>query len=715
MRITHSMFFAGALGSATLACGNAPEPDAEVHSCSSHELLGDYRPNHRRNCADWYKPVIADMVFAMRVTAPTFDYEEELLEELRVEGYWPMNRDPFARAHSRVQYEKALLVSRSVNDLKVRCRDRVSGGHGRTLQKKDHGSYFTQRLKLDDDGGAVFEDDPWAFRARMGTIFHEVMHTHGYRHKRHSHDQYNHSMPQITRHALQDALARTPDPTPSRTLDCESPPCETVDTMREYRELGYLVFSDGLPRFDPGRRGLGVLHQVERAARSRLELRDAQLHGQRYRRQSTLPFDASFESSADDVIEYAGALIPGTTGGELLVRDGAGLAAVAWRPVDPSDFKVVRRALWGDSLEPHGLSRWTVSSEDEVVGVTDVRTIPPVTHVPPGFPRSSPEVLLRGSTGLAFTSVLFGRTSLSVRAVLSHGDQVIRGSLAWTMSADARVLAVGDFTGDGLDDDVLLADRSNLVILRHSGDGPEDVGDIQLVALNGASVGGWSHGPTATVEAVGDFDADGRDEWLARNDDGIAVFELNATDGGIELVTQVDFGEALASAGSDPIPFTISADDQILAGRITSESRDDLVMFGEGGLAAVFLSGRLRVSPFTRLLPADSNPSELQPGWLPRRLHRGMALELLTDSDGDGLDELYFRSNRWVGVIEWTESVTEVRLAVTEHTLKKHGCQNESCHNSLWGNWLVRTSDALVGAFPGDGSGSLVVVQNQGE
>lgn len=675
-------------------------------------LLADYTPNHRPSCYSGYPPIIEDMVFAMRVAAASSDYEAELAQEFSEVGYWPHPRDPFENAGTDVQRREALRVSRSVNPLEVRCRDVIVGGHGRANSLEHaHGGYFKEVIKLDDDGGGHYEVNRTQFISRMGTMFHEVMHTHSYKHKRHEHDSYDHSMPQITRHALQDVVWRAQEAqgttTPPRSLDCATPPCPVADTMREYRDLGYLVFQKGgepAPRvlFDPSRRGLGLMRYDTLHRELRLE--DAQLHGQRYRRDRFVDFGDTWIGSNTDRVLAAGKLLPGTSGGEFLLGVNDGIVAVGWEPSAPGNFRQLRRSRWGDVLPSAAGPDWTLSPRDIVVGITDVRSPPSSVPTPPELQKSK-EIVVQGGGGIAFLSAALNPgPRLSARVTLAPGAIVTNGTISWRFASDGRVLAVGDFTGSGLQDNVLVADSTGLVVIGHSTDGTSGSGPVRLQARHlGSSIGGWTWDRATNVVAVGDFDGDGADEWVMRSAQGIAIFGLtntNTTNPGFVRLTQVFWNGILFGQPGDSLaPFRLRQDHQVRAGRVLNQDRDELVFTGGPELAVARLqNGLLRTGDAARILRVSSSDT-----------HR---VDAVADLDGDGFDELVVTAPRSSRIIERTAA----GLQIQSQSVRFNRCadDNEACHDSLWGQWMVRQSDEVVAAIPDGNGAELVLAINRG-
>jgi len=123
-----------------------------------------------------------------------------------------------------------------------------------------------------------------------------------------------------------------------------------------------------------------------------------------------------------------------------------------------------------------------------------------------------------GAKGLGIIALRDGK--LEDTAILPTGQRARGG---WRYEDEHRVLATGDFTGSG-QAEIIVASDWGIGALRTDEDGGWITSAIQQ---NGTRIGGWAvNGSTDTAPLVGDFDGDGRDEFLIRSDWGVGVVDV---------------------------------------------------------------------------------------------------------------------------------------------------------------------------------------------
>lgn len=175
LRSWHQTLLAIAL--AVAGCGEASAPPETA--AAAQPLLGGVRfggecaPADRRlfqEAAAWGRPVTKSAAFEECIAA-------------KMQNYAPCAGDPFASQPRAVQSQRVLEAARSDNDLRIRCPSSGpdafafldSYGHS-----KEEELFF---LGVLNQARSVAPTDPVLASAILAaTIWHEAMHTHGYRH-----------------------------------------------------------------------------------------------------------------------------------------------------------------------------------------------------------------------------------------------------------------------------------------------------------------------------------------------------------------------------------------------------------------------------------------------------------------------------------------------------------------------------------------------------
>ena len=257
----------------------------------------------------------------------------------------------------------------------------------------------------------------------------------------------------------------------------------------------------------------------------------------------------------------------------------------------------------------------------------------------------------------------------------------------WNYDAPDDVVGTGDFDGDG-HEEALVMSGWGLGIL-----GRTNAGGLTSEATHPAGqwIGSWNFGGTETIEAVGDFDADGVDEFVIRSGWGLGIMQKSGN--GFSLVWAAPFNSWVGSY------YLRSGDEIVGTGHFQSEVRDDLLVHGQLGSIGIL---RLQGSNLTS--NAVNHPGQWIGGW-----NHGASntIQLPADYDGDGLDEFVIRSGWGLGIIE---RVAGGSLTTVE--IEPNGTLLSEMYSSAPGNgWTLSASDELVAAgdMTTDGRAELVV------
>lgn len=231
----------------------------------------------------------------------------------------------------------------------------------------------------------------------------------------------------------------------------------------------------------------------------------------------------------------------------------------------------------------------------------------------------------------------------------------------WLLNtADNWFGPVGDFDGDGRDE-ILVRSPWGIGILK-------DVGgtfDAPMMAPNGTRFGGWllntadnGFGP------VGDFDGDGRDEWVVYSPWGLGILKQAGSSATAPMMAPngTRFGGWLLNTGDNW--FGPAAD-------LDGDRRKELVVASPWGLGVLKLSGS------TLTVPTMAPNGTRFGGWLlntfDNRIWAG------ADFDGDGRAELLITSPWGIGVLRLSgTAMSSVMLAP---------------NGTRFGGWLLNTAD----------------------
>jgi hypothetical protein len=247
---------------------------------------------------------------------------------------------------------------------------------------------------------------------------------------------------------------------------------------------------------------------------------------------------------------------------------------------------------------------WPLTAADKIVGVADFN----------GDGRA--DILIRNDTAFA---ILY-RTAGGTITTLHHVNQGtwIGG---WYFHGSNKLLGVADYNGDGRAD-FLVRSTWGLGVLQRTSAGV--LAPIHLWQY-GTAVGSWTLAETDELTSIGDYDGDGRKDFLLANASSVAIMRLPGTPAALSVWRKMAFG---TWAGS----WFLHKDNTLgLALDVDGDGKDEVLVKSTWGRGLLHASATgltsLTLTPFGGLLGS----------W---PLQAGDAVQAIGDFDGDGDDEL---------------------------------------------------------------------------
>ncbi|MGB1013923.1 MAG: FG-GAP repeat domain-containing protein, partial [Nannocystaceae bacterium] len=340
----------------------------------------------------------------------------------------------------------------------------------------------------------------------------------------------------------------------------------------------------------------------------------------------------------------------GGTRDEFVVQSNWGIGVVHW---DGHAWQTRVAKKIGSML-----NLWKYTSTDKVVGVADFDG------------DGAAEIALRRANGSLGIFDVEGST-LKLKLVKLVGARLG----GWTLAKSDKVVAVGDFNGDGSTDLVIRSANKIFGLALLNGK------TLQALALrpNNASLGGWTTRHTDVIEGVADTDGDGKSELVVRSSWGIGILKLT--------------GSVLQAAVAKPSNSWFGqwrynpAKDRVRAiGDFNGDGKDDLVVTSPWGIGILKRSG----SSLTSLAAKPNNTMfgswRLNSGGIPD------AVLTAADLTGNGKANLVVRSKWGTGILRL--------LGSTLTTIYSKP------HSTRLGAWHMSKDQKLVGVGNFDGTGA---------
>ena len=584
-----------------------------------------------------------------------------------VAPYRQCNGDPaFGWAPSQ-QLAAAMMITHSENDVTMNCTG--GGGNASTnLGTYDHAdpevfwwsgwlaSVFHQlSVPVCGTPGASpsdcrFAPYPWPYSQAAGIVWHEASHTQGYTHG--ANDQAN---------AI-NACGYAGDPTwnfqantmpyligscISAVIDQSGATCGgDLAAGCESGALRMITSFSGTTCacvHDPRATGLGLVRATGGVLKSYEIVDDGDwMGGWHYGPGNVVVATGDFDSDGRS---------------DFVIRSGWGLAIVKRNA--GGGFTTLASVPWGTALS----ASYTLRDTDTIVGVGKFDTVHPGTDLLMRSPSGL--VVLEISSGLAVAEVVAWTTSPA----------------GWPHTTD-RIDGLADFDGDG-QTDLLLRDGTRLGLARISHAGTIGWLTTYTQVAAGTWLGGWNFGGTEQVLGVGDFDGDGRSDFLLRSGWGIGTIKRDPTSGALTSLNMVPFGGFWDWWGTNATDALVGIAD------VNGDGRADLIWRSTWGIginsrtttgAAVGLAGY----PYGTWFGGAWN------------FGSGDTFPAIGDFTGDGRADLVIHSGWGTGVLAGS-STGQLNFLTAQPMF------------DILGSWQVRPEDRFlpVGDFDGDGRKDL--------
>ena len=255
----------------------------------------------------------------------------------------------------------------------------------------------------------------------------------------------------------------------------------------------------------------------------------------------------------------------------------------------------------------------------------------------------------------------------------------------WLLNtADNRFGPVGDFDGDGRDE-FMVTSPWGIGIMKLSGSTLQ----VPMMAPNGTRFGGWLLNTADNrFGPVGDFDGDGRDEIVVTSPWGIGIMKLSGSTLQIAMMAPngTRFGGWLLNTADNHLG---------TPGDFDGDGRDELLISSPWGMGILELSGSALTS--TVMAPNGTRFG----GWLLNTADNRFGP--VGDLDGDGRAEIPVTSPWGLGVLKQSGS------SLSDPMIAPNGTR--------FGGWLLNTADNyldMVADVDGDGRDEVVVTSPWG-
>ncbi len=468
-------------------------------------LLGDAK--YLSTCNQAQRTFLDDVRFYGRVAAASDAFADCVDETMRngLNGngpYLTCTKDPYEKSDLDTRIARVLRVARSPNDLSIGCSGGAGlasahiGTHGHSHDEAFSFSGWLMGVVSNLQGAG--QPFPWPYNQAADIVWHEVMHTHGYGH---GHNDDNTKAAKACGHEGDPSFHFQQDTIPYIVGACINQVIVRSDSVCNEGLLASRC-SGGARQLVKGMSGNAcecvhdpsVEHGITLLTGEGADALD-----------TTLTIEAGVPATAqwtpDDPVAFGGGDFNGDGRADVLLREGDGSGALVMAGHDGSGG-VVRIA---HQAVGQWMGDWHLGTDDVVVGIANMD----------GW--LDDEVVIRSGWGLGVIGNYNGWQSYAMHP---YGTDLGAG---WILDAADEVVALADLDGDGRGELLLQADDGTLGVAKLF------ASDLVVVerADNGSWLGTWHIGVNDRVLGAADFDNDGADDYLVRSGWGLGVVGMS--------------------------------------------------------------------------------------------------------------------------------------------------------------------------------------------
>ncbi len=618
--------------------------------------------------------------------------------------------------------ENARLASQNVSDLNLICdltrNDAIASTPG-----GDFGRYQTENISWHQWLGDVvtqlgfarpctpaeqadpignncrFDAFPWPYDQAASTSLHESMHENHYGHGIHpgcrpsggdfclvqadcgaanlqcsgfscDYDMNIHSMPRIVEGCVNDVIDQSFAVCGDICLTRSGDDISSCVNRKRLRLVSEFNGTSCRYQFDPNVSGLGLLGFDDGA----FDAADIHSHGQRFGSDTS-----DWLNSSTNAVVATGDLTFTSPGDEFVVKSWS-IGVIQW-PGGNGTFDTAVNKPHGTYFSHYGdgSGTWRYSFRDQVEGTGNLDG------------ASIDEIIIRSGWGLGVLSV--SGSTMVTRNAIPWGTQCPGPFGWWTLGAGDEIVGIGDFNGD-LRDDLLVKSAWGLGLLsRTAGGGEFSARDVRA---NGERIGDWWLSAGDEIVSVGDYNGDGKDDFIIRSAWGLGFISWSST--------EYRFTSLRLTANNTSIIggwYLRSTDRFETTGRFVYSTRDSAIIRGLSGIGMLRLSGSTPLVTFRKSI-GGTYPNISADGdyWLYSDTDEVFGAG---DFNGDGYDDFFISSDWGMAVIGRTSSTWPRALAI-QQTDCAGADDYDACHGGFFGSWLARQTDEPIAVLE-DGAG----------